>query len=293
MRITTFAAIYVGSYEVSLKITEISAKRKIREIDLIRSRIGIGRNIYKHKKVETEVMEELCEILSEYEEIMKSYRVDAYRCLCRSIFKGCRKCSFCLRAGSWIRTGLTLQILSNSERRFIGYQSVAAREEFDAMTKEGAAVVDVGGESIQITLFSEGGVVTTQHLVLGTMRLREQLAGIGNTVARFEKQMEELINKEIEVFKAMYLKKRELRYLIFLGDYSLELMESIQGNGEIKTGKNRSLCRTFKGVRQTDSGRCGRAVEVVYGRPAVVTIHCDVPLHCTGAWNRRSLGSGK
>ena len=81
MRITTFAAIYVGSYEVSLKITEISTKRKIREIDLIRSRIGIGRNIYKHKKVETEVMEELCEILSEYEEIMKSYRVDAYRCL--------------------------------------------------------------------------------------------------------------------------------------------------------------------------------------------------------------------
>ena len=56
--------------------------------------------------------------------------------------------------------------------------------------------------------FSEGGVVTTQHLVLGTMRLREQLTGIGNTVARFEKQMEELINKEIEVFKAMYLKKR-------------------------------------------------------------------------------------
>ncbi len=40
MRITTFAAIYVGSYEVSLKITEISAKRKIREID--RSEAGSG-----------------------------------------------------------------------------------------------------------------------------------------------------------------------------------------------------------------------------------------------------------
>ena len=196
MRITTFAAIYVGSYEVSLKITEISAKRKIREIDLIRSRIGIGRNIYKHKKVETEVMEELCEILSEYEEIMKSYRVDAYRVYAGAFLKDAGNVLFVLEQIR-IRTGLTLQILSNSERRFIGYQSVAAREEFDAMTKEGAAVVDVGGESIQITLFSEGGVVTTQHLVLGTMRLWEQLAGIGNTVARFEKQMEELINKEI------------------------------------------------------------------------------------------------
>ena len=251
MRITTFAAIYVGSYEVSLKITEISAKRKIREIDLIRSRIGIGRNIYKHKKVETEVMEELCEILSEYEEIMKSYRVDAYRVYAGAFLKDAGNVLFVLEQIR-IRTGLTLQILSNSERRFIGYQSVAAREEFDAMTKEGAAVVDVGGESIQITLFSEGGVVTTQHLVLGTMRLREQLAGIGNTVARFEKQMEELINKEIEVFKAMYLKKRELRYLIFLGDYSLELMESIQGNGEIKTAKTEVFAEHLKELgRQT------------------------------------------
>ena len=131
MRITTFAAIYVGSYEVSLKITEISTKRKIREIDLIRSRIGIGRNIYKHKKVETEVMEELCEILSEYEEIMKSYRVDAYRVYAGAFLKDAGNVLFVLEQIR-IRTGLTLQILSNSERRFIGYQSVAAREEFDA-----------------------------------------------------------------------------------------------------------------------------------------------------------------
>ena len=89
-------------------------------------------------------------------------------------------------------------------------------------------------------------MVTTQHLVLGTMRLQEQLAGIGNTVARFEKQMEELINKEIEVFKAMYLKKRELRYLIFLGDYSLELMESIQENGKIKTAKTEVFAEHLK-----------------------------------------------
>ena len=82
--------------------------------------------------------------------------------------------------------------------------------------------------------------------------MREQLAGIGNTVARFEKQMEELINKEIEVFKAMYLKKRELRYLIFLGDYSLELMESIQGNGEIKTAKTEVFAEHLKELgRQT------------------------------------------
>ena len=48
MNITTFAAIYIGSYEVSLKIMEISAKQGIREIDYIRSRIGLGREIYNN-----------------------------------------------------------------------------------------------------------------------------------------------------------------------------------------------------------------------------------------------------
>ena len=39
MAIHTFAAIYIGSYEVSLKIFELSAKKKIRDIDYVRSRI--------------------------------------------------------------------------------------------------------------------------------------------------------------------------------------------------------------------------------------------------------------
>lgn len=227
MNITTFGAIYIGSYEVSLKIMEISVKRGIREIDHIRSRIGIGKNIYKHKRVETEVMEELCEIVSEYEEIMKSYQVDDCRAYAGAFLKEAGNVLFLLEQIQ-IRTGLKVQILSNSERRFISYQSVAEREDFDDMTKEGAVVVDVGGESIQMTLFVEGEVVTTQHLGLGTMRLKEQLAGIGNAAVRFEKQMAELVNKEIEVFKAMYLKKKNIRYLILMGDYSPELIKKVQ-----------------------------------------------------------------
>ena len=123
MRITTFAAIYVGSYEVSLKITEISAKRKIREIDLIRSRIGIGRNIYKHKKVETEVMEELCEILSEYEEIMKSYRVDAYRVYAGAFLKDAGNVLFVLEQIR-IRTGKQSKFIIMWDR-----EKITARKE--------------------------------------------------------------------------------------------------------------------------------------------------------------------
>ena len=46
MAIHTFAAIYIGSYEVSLKIFELSAKKKIRDIDYVRSRIELGADAY-------------------------------------------------------------------------------------------------------------------------------------------------------------------------------------------------------------------------------------------------------
>ena len=43
MAIHTFAAIYIGSYEVSLKIFELSAKKKIRDIDYVQqNRAGGG-----------------------------------------------------------------------------------------------------------------------------------------------------------------------------------------------------------------------------------------------------------
>ena len=66
MRITTFAAIYIGSYEISMKIFELSAKRKIREIDHIRHRIEIGKDAYAKGDIGSELTEELCDVLAEY-----------------------------------------------------------------------------------------------------------------------------------------------------------------------------------------------------------------------------------
>lgn len=104
-----------------------------------------------------------------------------------------------------LRTGLTVHVLSNSEHRFISYKSVAMREEFEHFIGRSAAVVDVSGSGLQITVFSKGKVLTTQHLGLGTMRMREQLAKKSRNLAQYELQIEEMVVKEMEVFKAMYL----------------------------------------------------------------------------------------
>lgn len=222
-----FAAIYIGSYEVSLKIFELAPRKPIREIDHVRARVESGRDSYQKGYIGYELLEELGNILSAYKKIMDGYQANAYTAYASGVFRDVKNELFVLDQ-LYIRTGIRIQVPSNSEHRFIGYKSVAFREEFDEMTKQGAAVVDIGGGNMQVTLFSEGKVVTTQHMVLGTMRLREQLSGIEHIVAHYEGQIEELVNKDLEVFKSLYLKDHKMKYVIFMGDYIMDLMKKVE-----------------------------------------------------------------
>ena len=229
MRITTFAAIYIGSYEISMKIFELSAKRKIREIDHIRHRIEIGKDAYAKGDIGSELTEELCDVLAEYVKIMDGYKVTAYKACASAAIRAAKKELFILDRIKR-RTGLEVEVLSNSEHRFVSYESDAVRPEFNHMTAKSAAVVDVGGGSLQITIFKKGRAVTTQHLLLGTMRIYEKLSGIKDSVLHYEDLIKELVDKELERFKAIYLKDMKLEYLIMMGDYSTEITKKLEKN---------------------------------------------------------------
>ena len=74
----TFAAIDVGSYELGMKIFEISSKNGLREIDHIRHRIDLGTDTFATGKISYDRVDELSRVLRDYNDIMKSYKVDDY-----------------------------------------------------------------------------------------------------------------------------------------------------------------------------------------------------------------------
>ena len=226
MKICTFAATYIGSYEVTLKIFEISAKRGIREIDHIRSRIELGKDAYTTGKIGYELVESLCNTLIDFKKIMESYRVDDYEIYAASALRETKNVLFLLDQIR-IRTGFEVKVLSNSEHRFISYKAIAMHQEFEKLMEKGAAFVDIGGGSMQVTIFSKGKVITTQHLALGTMRMREQLEKHSISVSQYEAQIEELVNKELEVFKSLYMENTTIKYLIVLGEYTSQLVHKI------------------------------------------------------------------
>lgn len=219
MACTMFGAIDVGSYEVNLKIYELSSRKGIRVVNHVRHRIELGKDTYATGNIGAELVDELCAVLLDFQRIMKEFGVQEYRACATSAIRETSN-TLILLDRIYLRTGIRLEILSNSEQRFLGYKSIASNEEkFQNIIEKGTAIVDVGGGSIQISLFDKDNLVTTQNIRLGTLRLRERLADVAERTVRYASVIEELLNNELRTYRKLYLKDRNIHYILLVGNY--------------------------------------------------------------------------
>ena len=171
MAVTTFAAIDVGSYDISMKIFELSRK-------------------------------------------MEEYRACAhgsFRALVNPVI---------VVEQIFQRTGIRIDILSNAEQHFLGYKSIAAIETgFKKMIQKGTAIMDVGGGSLQVSLFDKDALVTTQNLKMGSLMIRERLKQLEKTTIHYDQLVEEFIRNDLMSFSRLYLKDRDIRNVILMGDF--------------------------------------------------------------------------
>lgn len=212
------AAIDVGSYELELKIFEVSIKKGITKINHVRHVIELGKDTYATGKVNFKHIDEVCEILYGFTQIMNEYKVEDYVAYTTSSIREADNKDIILDRIR-VKTGLKVNVLSNSEQRFLGYKALAVKPEFFSYIQEGTAIVDVGAGSIQISLFDKDSLVTTQNIKLGSLRIRELLYRLSNDRNHFNRLIEELINNDIQTFKKLYLKDRNIKNIIAIGDY--------------------------------------------------------------------------
>ena len=213
-----FAAIDVGSYELILKIYNVTASG-MSQVDDVRYRLDLGSDTYAQGKIENERVEELCRILKEFKEIMTTYKVDDYKAYATSAIRETQNTVVLLDLIEQ-RTGVKLEVLSNSEQRFLDYKSVASKGEvFNRIIEKGTAIVDIGGGSMQISLFDKDTLVTTQNIRLGILRIRERLSNMEVTRSHYAQLIDEMVEAQIDAFKKLYLKDRQIENIIVVDDY--------------------------------------------------------------------------
>ena len=166
MSVKTFAAIDVGSYELTLKIFEFPGNNSMREIDCVSRRLDLGSDTYATGKISNEKMDELCRTLKDFSDIMKSYRVVGYKAYGTSAIRETKNTTI-VQDQIAQRTGIKVETLGNSEQRFLDYKSVASKgESFRKIIEEKTAILDIGGGSIQLSLFDKDTLVSDRKSVV-------------------------------------------------------------------------------------------------------------------------------
>ena len=222
MAVTTFAAIDIGSYEVSMKIFEMSKRTGFREINDVRYQLELGRGTYAAGRLEMETVDELCGILDDFKRMMADFGVESWRACATSSLRELENPVIILEQ-IFQRTGIRVEILSNAEQHFLGYKSIAAIESgFKKAIQKGTAILDIGGGNLQISLFDKDALVTTQSLKMGSVRIRQRLKELEKTNTNYAQLVEEFIRNDLTGFKRLYLKDREIKNLILMGDFLTE-----------------------------------------------------------------------
>ena len=94
-RYKVFAAIDLGSTEITMKIAEVSKKNGISVLDTVKYDLSIGKESYAVGKISYNLVDKICNCFEEYLRIMKSYGGDGNTLpLCGQVgaIKGCCVC---------------------------------------------------------------------------------------------------------------------------------------------------------------------------------------------------------
>ena len=253
MSVKTFAAIDVGSYELSMKIFEVSKTRGMREIDHIRHSIDMGTETYSTGKLSHDRVDELCRVLREYSDIMKSYQVADYKAYGTSAIRESKNRSILLDQIEQ-RTGIQISVLSNSEQRFLDYKSIAFQGEgFQKIIENGTAILDIGGGSIQISLFDNDTLVSTQNMKLGVLRLQENLNHLDASISQYDLLIGEMVATQMNVYKKLYLKDREIKNIIIVDDYISAIVKRRENGSTIRGFADKKTLDDYTQICQSKS----------------------------------------
>lgn len=228
MAVKTFAAISIGSAVTEMKIFEYTSRKSMKEIDWVATRLNLGLDAYTTGRISSKNVEELCAVLRDFKRIMNGYRVTEYRACATSAFRESRN-MLIMRDYIEKQTGLSIDVLSNSEQRFVDYQSIASvTDEFESIIQNPAAIVDIGGSSMQISLFDKDKLITTQNIRVGSITIRERLTPLEKNSSHFEHMVKEVLEHELSGFNKLYQKDRQIKNLIVVGGNLLEILKPME-----------------------------------------------------------------
>lgn len=258
-----FAAIYVGSNEIAMKIYEINGRKSFKSIDRVSRIIELGKDTYSNGFLGTDSINQICDVLNSFKKKMKEYQVTEYRAFATSAVREAENTDIVLDAIKR-NTNLDVKVLSNSEQRYINLKGMVAKyEDFHQVVSKNTAFVDVGAGSVQVSLFDKNNLIVTENIPIGAVRVRDYLSMMGSKSGRLDKIMSEYVENDIVTFRNIYLNDKEIKNVIAVGEVAASIKKLVP---ELATG-DRINKEKFEELYKLIIGHHPQEISEKYGIP--------------------------
>ncbi len=197
------AVIDIGSITARIKIFEVNAKGKPKEIEAVRKFTGLGSRSYKSGAIQPDQVNELCKCLKMFDEKCREYGVSRVFCVATSAFRDASNAEVVLEKVR-TRTGFKIRVLDNAMERY--YQSLAVQAiypDFAKMISNGTMMLDIGSGSLQASVYDKSEFVFSQNMLLGSLRISGLLSDLESRTTHYDEVLEEFIAQDLDDYHAV------------------------------------------------------------------------------------------
>lgn len=212
-----FAAIHVGSEQVSLKIVEYQTLDDIKTIEMASRQVALGEETFKTGRISSAAVHETCELLNGYRRMLQEYGVQHYRLVATTAIREAENQQYIVDQIR-VKTGFTVEVADMPQEIFFKYVSLCKTVTRHGLTEDpkGLLFVDISSGGLGFTLLKDGEIRYQQNIHIGALRIKESFDRQQRESAYFHQALAEYIYSTIEPVKQA-LQHNNIRYLVLSG----------------------------------------------------------------------------
>lgn len=186
----TLAAIDIGSNALRLAIGNVDGERKLTVVESIRDPVRLGQDVFTTGSFSEEAIDKTVEAFHRFKETITKHRVNWTRAVATSATReALNREIFVDRITQ--SSGIEINVIGAEEEARLIHLAVSAAVN---LKNKLAMLVDIGGGSTEITLVSDGKIISTESFKMGTVRLLQVL----DKKKHGERQFSQLVRQYVD-----------------------------------------------------------------------------------------------
>jgi exopolyphosphatase/guanosine-5'-triphosphate,3'-diphosphate pyrophosphatase len=171
------AVVDMGASAIRLVVAEGASEGPLHLLEEVSRGVLLGKDTFTHGRLGAATIEATLKALEGFRRIMDTYGVIRYRAVATSAVREASNADAFLDRVR-LRTGLEVEVIDGSEENRLTYLAVRERlAQHPALEDGDALLVEIGGGSADISFLRKGQPVHSGTYPLGSIRMRQSLAG--------------------------------------------------------------------------------------------------------------------